>query len=311
MRFLQTQETVMHDLLVFLGSQGTLSEVTTAEPRPPGGEANGDVSAALDGPNLATAAFPTLHAGFMDEVATAPAPVSSPVGRDVPAQPYEPTRQSEPVTARAPIATDGGPKEAASLNGVEHNPSARSVAADRVPVEYPDRRRIMERLLDIVSERTGYPEEMLNLDADLEADLGIDSIKRVEIAGTLIRSLTMPEGRSPDIEKLTVSRSLRQVVDHLDSFINRSDDGERDAKQEDRRPFDEARIGHGVGRFALKSVLAPPIGATADLARGGLVVIIDDGGGVGRRLAGLLSDRGRQVVRIVPEAGRRATNPAS
>ena len=38
-------------------------------------------------------------------------------------------------------------------------------------------------LLDLVSERTGYPTDMLGLDQDLEADLGIDSIKRVEILG--------------------------------------------------------------------------------------------------------------------------------
>ena len=44
---------------------------------------------------------------------------------------------------------------------------------------------IREHLLAVVSERTGYPPDMLALDADLEADLGIDSIKRVEIAGTL------------------------------------------------------------------------------------------------------------------------------
>ena len=47
------------------------------------------------------------------------------------------------------------------------------------------REQIQERLLAVVSERTGYPAEMLGLDADLEGDLGIDSIKRVEIAGTL------------------------------------------------------------------------------------------------------------------------------
>ena len=44
--------------------------------------------------------------------------------------------------------------------------------------------QIEARLLDVVSERTGYPTDMLSLDADLEGDLGIDSIKRVEIAGT-------------------------------------------------------------------------------------------------------------------------------
>ena len=40
-------------------------------------------------------------------------------------------------------------------------------------------------LLDIVRERTGYPPEVLRLELDLEAELGIDSIKRVEILGKL------------------------------------------------------------------------------------------------------------------------------
>src|SRR5262249_54673481 len=40
---------------------------------------------------------------------------------------------------------------------------------------------ITETLLQIVSDRTGYPIEMLGLDLDMEADLGIDSIKRVEV----------------------------------------------------------------------------------------------------------------------------------
>ena len=62
---------------------------------------------------------------------------------------------------------------------------------------------IADRLLEIVSERTGYPREMLELDADLEADLGIDSIKRVEIVGTMIQSLTLADGVTPDVEELT------------------------------------------------------------------------------------------------------------
>ena len=38
-----------------------------------------------------------------------------------------------------------------------------------------------------VAEKTGYPVEMLELDMDMEADLGIDSIKRcrLPVAGTL------------------------------------------------------------------------------------------------------------------------------
>ncbi|MBU4471085.1 MAG: acyltransferase domain-containing protein, partial [Desulfobacteraceae bacterium] len=44
-------------------------------------------------------------------------------------------------------------------------------------------------LLNTVSELTGYPEAMLGLDMDIESDLGIDSIKRVEILSTLEEKL--------------------------------------------------------------------------------------------------------------------------
>ena len=59
------------------------------------------------------------------------------------------------------------------------------------------RESIAERLVAIVRERTGYPAEMLGLDLDLEADLGIDSIKRVEILGTLRDSVAGLERRRP------------------------------------------------------------------------------------------------------------------
>ena len=44
---------------------------------------------------------------------------------------------------------------------------------------------LTEVLLGVVSEKTGYPVEMLELDMQLDADLGIDSIKRVEIFSAL------------------------------------------------------------------------------------------------------------------------------
>ena len=35
-------------------------------------------------------------------------------------------------------------------------------------------------MLEIVAEQTGYPPDMLDLDLDLEADLGIDTVKQAE-----------------------------------------------------------------------------------------------------------------------------------
>ncbi|MGA0391049.1 MAG: phosphopantetheine-binding protein, partial [bacterium] len=64
-------------------------------------------------------------------------------------------------------------------------------------------------LLEIVAEKTGYPTEMLELDMDLEADLGIDSIKRVEILGALQEKL-------PDLQvqadELAEQRTLGQIL---------------------------------------------------------------------------------------------------
>jgi acyl transferase domain-containing protein/NAD(P)H-dependent flavin oxidoreductase YrpB (nitropropane dioxygenase family) len=52
-----------------------------------------------------------------------------------------------------------------------------------------DRAWITARLQELISKRTGYPKEMLGLDIDLEADLGIDSIKRVEILAEMAQAL--------------------------------------------------------------------------------------------------------------------------
>src|SRR6185437_10777523 len=40
-------------------------------------------------------------------------------------------------------------------------------------------------LIGVVSDKTGYPSEMLDTGMQLDADLGIDSIKRVEILSAL------------------------------------------------------------------------------------------------------------------------------
>ncbi|MBE0502815.1 MAG: SDR family NAD(P)-dependent oxidoreductase [Desulfuromonadales bacterium] len=73
--------------------------------------------------------------------------------------------------------------------------------------------RINAVLLGIVAEKTGYPLEMLELDMALDADLGIDSIKRVEILSALHEQL--PEAPAIRPEHLGTLQTLGQIVDHL------------------------------------------------------------------------------------------------
>jgi acyl transferase domain-containing protein len=73
-------------------------------------------------------------------------------------------------------------------------------------------------ILDVVADRTGYPKEMLDLDADMEADLGIDSIKKVEIAGTMLEILDL-DLADIDQEGMIGATTLRMAMDVLESSL--------------------------------------------------------------------------------------------
>ena len=70
-------------------------------------------------------------------------------------------------------------------------------------------------LLRTVSERTGYPVEMLDMAQNLEADLGIDSIKMVEIFSSLREHHELLQAQDGDriaIEEVSALRTLRDIV---------------------------------------------------------------------------------------------------
>ncbi len=70
-------------------------------------------------------------------------------------------------------------------------------------------------LMAVVSEKTGYPAEMLEADMSLDADLGIDSIKRVEIFSALQERL--PDAPAVKPEHLGTLQTLRDVIDFLNA----------------------------------------------------------------------------------------------
>jgi len=68
---------------------------------------------------------------------------------------------------------------------------------------------VRERVLALVSEKTGYPVEMLDLDLDLEADLGIDTVKQAEVFATIREAYGIP--RREDL-KLRDYNTLNKVI---------------------------------------------------------------------------------------------------
>ena len=51
---------------------------------------------------------------------------------------------------------------------------------------------IKEKVLEIVAEKTGYPKDMLDLELDLEADLGVDTVKQAEMFAAVRAAYNIP-----------------------------------------------------------------------------------------------------------------------
>ncbi len=95
----------------------------------------------------------------------------------------------------------------------------------RIPEPEPERQPepepepdVLTTVIGVISERTGYPAEMIAGDLDLEADLSIDSIKRTEIAGTLLGRLGLPADDRTD--QLSRDRTANALTAHLESWLN-------------------------------------------------------------------------------------------
>jgi acyl transferase domain-containing protein/NAD(P)-dependent dehydrogenase (short-subunit alcohol dehydrogenase family) len=124
------------------------------------------------------------------------------------------------LRGRLPSAPEIKPEHLGTLQTlqqvVEFLNAGKASAAPRVaaaPGAGLEAAQASEALLAVVAEKTGYPVEMLNLDMGLDSDLGVDSIKRVEIMAA-IRS-RLPSAPEIKPEHLGTLQTLRQVVDFL------------------------------------------------------------------------------------------------
>ncbi|QTZ96451.1 type I polyketide synthase [Streptomyces auratus AGR0001] len=122
-----------------------------------------------------------------------------------------------------------GPGSAAERAAVSSYPATAvaqapaEAAAPPAPPPAVAERLTPDELLDAVREiihtRTGYPREMLDAGLDLEADLSVDSIKRVEIIGALADRIGLPQdaggAAEPAVEQLARVKTISGIVDWI------------------------------------------------------------------------------------------------
>jgi acyl transferase domain-containing protein/NAD(P)H-dependent flavin oxidoreductase YrpB (nitropropane dioxygenase family)/acyl carrier protein len=174
-------------------------------------------------------------------------------------------------------------------------PKSAPVVEPSAPVAAP-RVQMGPLLLDIVSQCTGYPVEALDLDLDLEADLSIDSIKRLEIVGQLSERMSIADTADKDamLERLAQLKTLRAMIGWLE---------QRDAPAE--APVTvavEDPTAIPLERYVLRSRLLPPAKRGSVSLSGKYFLITDDARGLAQHVAALLHTHGA-ATRIIPFPG--------
>ena len=108
--------------------------------------------------------------------------------------------------AYAPVAAPAAP--AATPAAAETAPAA----APAAPAASHD--KLNGIILSAIADKTGYPEDMIDNDMELEADLGIDSIKRVEIFAEVLKKLSIT--LTPDqTEMLSTKSTVEDIAAYL------------------------------------------------------------------------------------------------
>ena len=135
------------------------------------------------------------------------------------------SRFSPPIHDRLPEAPAAGPEQLGALGTLREivaflsaavvEPIVNQAGSTIASTATDDRadEPVARVLLEAVADKTGYPIEMLELDMQLDTDLGIDSIKRVEILSAVQERLPRAGSISP--EQLGSLASLRQIVTAL------------------------------------------------------------------------------------------------
>lgn len=125
-----------------------------------------------------------------------------------------PTRRRFAPPRQPPVRTNPTPMPIAARHNLEQsaqgdptpNPSAQSSHTDTFTSTSVD---IGDVLVELICDRTGFDPSVIGLDMDLESELGVDSIKRVEILSGLRDRLGIVRQEGVDLSRL---RTVREIV---------------------------------------------------------------------------------------------------
>ena len=192
---------------------------------------------------------------------------------------------------------------------------------------------IQSKLVAVVVEHTGYPEDFIEMDQDLEGELGIDTVKQAEIMGNIREIFSLPVD-----EDFVLSD--HPTLNHFVSYIVKMTGGETSADEIDI-PLEETKTVETktveTKTVETKTVETTPVASSSAINQSlapescrrwqveveecagerlpiqieGTVAITDDGWGLADAMVPLLKAKGLTTVRIGFEPGAKGLTEQS
>ncbi|MCG3193655.1 MAG: Acyl carrier protein [Thermoanaerobaculia bacterium] len=280
--------------------------------------------------NLKLRDFPTVRhvVNFVYDNRPELRPTAAPVATAAPMATAEPVANAAPV----PAADVQAPADVSAPAPVQDTLAPEAAPAPAETPAAPAATSMVEaKVAEIIAEKTGYPQDMLDPDLDLEADLGVDTVKQAETFAAVREVFGIAR---QDNLKLRDFPTMRHVVQFV--YDNRPDlrptgapaSASPAAVEEPPVPapvqaeptveekpaatlYDLAFADLAPRRVPVPSLrpaldLLKPTGV--ELVAGTRVLIMSDGGGVGEALSRMLADRGVSLLMLTPMAAEDLEN---
>ena len=189
--------------------------------------------------------------------------------------------------------------------------AASAVLAQAAPVSNaPTTQEIQQKILDIVADKTGYPKEMLDLDLDLEADLGIDTVKQAEMFASVRAAYNIPRDENLRLREFpTLAHVIKFAQDRAGVETMAKSAVPADAHAASIAPAPEAlsfEAANKIPRRVPIPVLRPPLAlckrTAVTIELGSRVIVMPDKGGVAASLLQELKSRGAEILCLTPTA---------
>jgi malonyl CoA-acyl carrier protein transacylase/3-oxoacyl-(acyl-carrier-protein) synthase/NAD(P)-dependent dehydrogenase (short-subunit alcohol dehydrogenase family) len=184
---------------------------------------------------------------------------------------------------------------------------------------------VIEKVLEVVAAKTGYPTEMLELDQDMEADLGIDTVKQAETFASIRESFGIPVQEGLNLRDYPTLQSVIEFVHKMRPDLGVAGGGAVTGEGRGATPISQSpnlpisnlqspvstvktigtledadKMPRRVPQPALRPSidLCKPTGVSIDGSS--RIVVMLDQGGVGKKLVEKLQKRGATVLTLEP-----------